>query len=283
MAANETKEIEKIIRIINKRYHIINLENVLNEEFDKRIDQKKIASIVFDDGYKDFKDIALPILIKYKIRPSVYVVTSAVENNIPIWTYKLDKTIAKTKKINHNEQFKCENYSIKSLSNRIKFANSFKKYLKQVDNSKRESILEEFFIKFNDVNFEENTYMNWQDLREISSFVSIGYHTHTHPMLGKMYDKDEIKHELTISKKLIELNLGIECKTISYPNGSFNDVTKISALHAGYKFGLAVDNSYFNLNKFDEFEIPRIELFEESRFKLFLRRNLIIEIIKNKV
>ena len=95
--------------------------------------------------------------------------------------------------------------------------------------------------------------------------------------------KDEIKHELTVSKKLIELNLGIECKTISYPNGSFNDVTKISALHAGYKFGLAVDNSYFNLNKFDEFEIPRIELFEESRFKLFLRRNLIIEIIKNKV
>ena len=147
MAANETKEIEKLIRIIKKRYHVINLENVLNEEFDKRIDQKKIASIVFDDGYKDFKDIALPILIKYKIRPSVYVVTSAVENNIPIWTYKLDKTIAKTKKINHNEQFKCENYSIKSLSNRIKFANSFKKYLKQVDNSKRESIFRGILYK----------------------------------------------------------------------------------------------------------------------------------------
>ena len=125
--------------------------------------------------------------------------------------------------------------------------------------------------------------MNWDDLREISSFVSIGSHTHTHPMLGKMYDKDEIQHELTTSKKKIEMNLGVKCEIISYPNGSFNDVTKISASHAGYKFGLAVNNSYFDLNRFDEFEIPRIELFEESRFKLFLRRNLIIERIKNKI
>ena len=92
------KTFQYLIKKFTKKYHVVNLEDYLRGKFDKQINHEKIASIVFDDGYKDFINYAFPILKKFQIKPSMYVVTNAVENNEPIWTYKVDKIIANTSK-----------------------------------------------------------------------------------------------------------------------------------------------------------------------------------------
>ena len=122
--------------------------------------------------------------------------------------------------------------------------------------------------------------MNWNDLNQIKNHVSIGSHTHRHPMLGNIENQDYIMEELIISKNLIEKNLNADCEVISYPNGSYNNEVKKCALDSGYKYGLAVNNEIYNITEFDNFEIPRIELYEENKLKSFLRRNLIIEKLK---
>ena len=73
------KTFENLIKRFTKKYHIVNLEDYLRGEFDKKINNEKMASIVFDDGYKDFINYALPILKKFEIKPSMYVVTNTVE------------------------------------------------------------------------------------------------------------------------------------------------------------------------------------------------------------
>ena len=63
------KTFEYLIKSFSKKYHIVNLEDYLMGEYDKKINHKKIASIVFDDGYKDFINYALPILKSFKLNP----------------------------------------------------------------------------------------------------------------------------------------------------------------------------------------------------------------------
>ena len=141
-------------------------------------------------------------------------------------------------------------------------------------------MIKEFLENFNDVRFENNLYLNWGDLNELKDFVAIGSHTHTHPMLGKILNENEIYDQMVVSKNHIKKNLNIDCEIISYPNGSYNNLVKNCAQKAGYKYGLAVNNTTYKEVKFDDFELPRIELYEENKFKAFLRRNQIIESIK---
>ena len=280
------KTFEYLIKKFTKKCHVVNLEDYLRGEFDKQINHEKIVSIVFDDGYKDFINYALPILKKFQIKPSMYVVTNAIENNEPIWTYKVDKIIANTSKSLDLSKYNFlgEIFS-KSQTKyyKIKLASDFKKYLKSINDDERKKIIDDFCITHEDVFFNKNIYMNWNDLKQIKSHVSIGSHTHTHPMLGNIENLDYIKEELMISKNLIEKNLNTDCEVISYPNGSFNGKVQKCALELGYKYGLAVNNRIYNKTKFDNFEIPRIELYEENRIKSFFRRSLIIENIKKFV
>ncbi|GAF79493.1 unnamed protein product, partial [marine sediment metagenome] len=44
-------------------------------EFYEDIEQEKVVVITFDDGYKDFHDIAMPILSKLDFKATVFVLS----------------------------------------------------------------------------------------------------------------------------------------------------------------------------------------------------------------
>ncbi|MCG9896002.1 MAG: polysaccharide deacetylase family protein [Fimbriimonadaceae bacterium] len=86
--------------------------------------------------------------------------------------------------------------------------------------------------------------MNWDRLKELSEsgLVTIGSHTVNHPAeLGKLTEAEQIK-ELTESKKRLEDRLGIEIRSISWPNGEYSRRTIELAREAGYRFAFAMDS-----------------------------------------
>jgi hypothetical protein len=65
--------------------------------------------------------------------------------------------------------------------------------------------------------------------------------------------------------------LGYFPLTISYPVGSYNSTTIEQSQLAGYKIGLAVKQKVYDPFQDSNFEIPRIELYNESWLKTRLR------------
>ena len=55
--------------------------------------------------------------------------------------------------------------------------------------------------------------------------ITIGAHSHTHPILSRM-PPQEAKEDIFISKKVIEENLGIKVKHFAFPNGREEDFTE---------------------------------------------------------
>jgi peptidoglycan/xylan/chitin deacetylase (PgdA/CDA1 family) len=112
-----------------------------------------------------------------------------------------------------------------------------------------------------------------------SGFV-IGSHSHTHPMLGRLEEESEIAEELQSSMRIIELQLKEKPLMISYPIGSFDERVKRLSKEAGYRWGLAVEQKFFDTRSADLFTIPRVELYQEPWWKVRARTNGIYNRVK---
>lgn len=275
---------DKCIRFIAKNYDVTLFEElVFSNQY--KSSPKKIAAIMFDDGYKDNIEFAAPILEKYNIKASFYVVTECIDKNIPTWTHILEHLFQFTsiQKIDLNFDFLPQELRISKLNNyedRIKYVSKFKPFLKTLPHDKRQSVLSRVIEIYSDIDFPK-LMMNWDDLIKLKQEGHyIGSHTVTHCMLGTMNNKNDIFLELEQSGKLIEEHLGYFPLTISYPVGSFNNTTKELAQKAGYKIGLAVKQNIHDPQKDDLFEVSRIELYNEPWWKTRLRISNTLENIK---
>jgi peptidoglycan/xylan/chitin deacetylase (PgdA/CDA1 family) len=266
----------KIINHLTRKFEIVPLEAYLNHPADF-YSKKGIATILFDDGYKDNIEFAAPVLKKFNCPASFYVVTDSINRNVPTWTYIIDDIFQNTKKefieLEFDfvpESFKKNYFQINGSTNaEIK---KIKPWLKKLSNVQRLEILQSVMQQCNDVAVSDNKMMSWDEIRQLDSAgFTIGSHSHSHPMLASLQSESEITEELQLSASIIKKELNKNPLTISYPIGSYDDrVMRLSEV-AGYKYGLAVEQQFFNSDRNNFYKIPRVELYQEPWWKQQLR------------
>jgi peptidoglycan/xylan/chitin deacetylase (PgdA/CDA1 family) len=265
---------EKIIRLLTRDFHVVSLEEWLQEKY-KRPSHKKLVTILFDDGYKDNIEYAAPILKKYNCPASFYVVTDCIEKNIPTWTYLLDHALQQTRIPDLVLDFEQTPEELKKIALTDKpLLRKIKPWMKRLPNAQRVQALNSILQQCNDVRTPQNKMMGWKDIHQLQQDgFCIGSHSHTHPMLAALEDEKEIKEELGHSASIIQQKLGKAPLTISYPIGSFDERVTRLAVETGYHFGLAVEQNFFQSGRHSIMAIPRVELYQEPPWKVSLRIN----------
>lgn len=262
---------DKCVNAIQKKYTVCLVEDAVQNRV-PAIAKKPYASIVFDDGYKDNIEYALPVLAKYRVPASFYVVTDCIDKNIPTWTYILDYLFQYTRRAKLDLPFSFLPEGLRtarfaSQEERVVVVKKLKPFLKKIAHEERQLVLDEVQRRLDDVEIPK-IMMNWNELQQLSAAGhKIGSHTVTHSMLGTIRDEEEVKWELQHSAERIEKELGFFPETISYPIGSYTATTMRLAAEAGYKLGLAVHQKAYAPNVHGRFEVPRIELYNESWLK----------------
>lgn len=279
----DPKLFEKSIKKITNKFEVIRIEDyIINKSL---FQNGKYATVVFDDGYKDNIEFAADILNKYNVKSSFYVVTDCIDNNKLTWTHLLEHLFQKTQKreLELPYLFMPENMRKVKFLNKLdllSFVMKLKPFLKSIKHEERMVVLNHITKHFSDVEYPE-LMMNWNDLRELyHSGHYIGSHGLTHSMLGTMENKSDQIIELSQSANRISQELGYSPVSISYPIGSYNSDTIDAAKTLGYKVGLAVKQAIYNPQEDSDFEIPRIELYNESWWKTQLRISNKLEEIK---
>jgi peptidoglycan/xylan/chitin deacetylase (PgdA/CDA1 family) len=275
----------EIISHLTRKFSVVPLEHYLDNPGDFQ-SKRNLATVLFDDGYKDNIEMAVPILSQHKCPASFYVVTDCIDNNIPTWTYIIDNVILKTKKqrleLGYDfvpEKYKSLLLKLNDLSNpEVK---EVKPWLKKLPNPQRLLIIRSILSQCDDVQMPDNKMMNWNDIRQLDSdgFI-IGSHSHTHPMLASLQNESEITEELKLSAQRIQQELGKNPQTISYPVGSYDERVVNLSVQEGYQYGLAVKQQFFSPGKDNVFKIPRVELYQEPWWKVHLRINGIYSRLK---
>ncbi len=266
----------RIISYLTQHFDIVPLEHYLDDPGGFQT-KRKIATVLFDDGYKDNMEMAVPILDKYKCPASFYVVTDCIDKNIPTWTYIMDTIFWRTKKKHIELSYDFVPEKFRSLQLQINdqpnpLIKEVKPWLKKLPNTQRLTLIRSILSQCDDEPVPENKMMSWADIRQLNSNgFTIGSHSHTHPLLASLQNESEISKELKMSAQRILQEIGKFPKTISYPNGSFDERVVSISEKEGYKYGLAVEQQFFRPLKDDIFKIPRVELYQEPWWKVQMR------------
>jgi peptidoglycan/xylan/chitin deacetylase (PgdA/CDA1 family) len=265
-----------VIKHLTKNFEVVSLEKYLENpaSFDGR---KKLATVLFDDGYKDNIEFAAPILEENNCPASFYLVTDCINRNIPTWTYIIDHIFQQTRREKIELAFDFVPDKFKSVilyqnGNRTETSKEIKPWLKKLSNPKRLAIMKTIQEQCGDVSLASGKMMNWDDIRQLQGRgFTIGSHSHTHPMLASLENESEIRDELETARQIITKETGIAPLTISYPIGSFDERVTSMAEKSGYRYGLAVKQQFYNTTEDSRWEIPRVELYQESWWKTQLR------------
>lgn len=267
---------ESILLYARKNYEPVGLDEFFQDV--NRKYKKRPLIITYDDGYRDFIDYSFPLLKKHSLPASMFVVTDCIDRNIPTWTYLMDYFFYNTKILeikNADFGLPVQEFNVTKWhtdAERIAYCKKVKQYLKKVPNKKRNEIVQTFTTGFDDVQMPENLMMTWEEIKQLQSAgVQIGSHSVSHPPLATIEDENELKTELLDSALRIKEMTGKFPSTISYPVGSYNSGVKKMSEQVGYQLGLAVNQRIFDTNRDDNFEIPRIELYNENMIKAKLR------------
>ena len=220
-----TNDFENQMRYLSKTHKILPLNDLAKYIIEGKTVDEKIAVVTFDDGYKDNYICAFPILKKYNIPATVFLVTGNIGTKNLFWFDKIRYLLlhSKIKRINLNE---FGDFTLNTLKNRLFSSFIISEKLKKIPNEKKNNILEEI-ENISDVNIPvdlaKNLILSWDEVKEMNECsVDFGAHTVTHPILTRI-SFDRAKYEISQSKKNIEKKIGKTVNTFCYPNGTSDD------------------------------------------------------------
>lgn len=218
---------DKILSCLAKKYNVIDLNDLIRaiENGDASTLPNKSLIITFDDGHIRNYEM-LPAVKKYKTPITIFLCALIINTNRHFWfKYKIDShSTSQLKHLSNNER-------LKILSD-----NNFEQ----------------------DKEFAEPQALQRMHIEEMKPFVNMQAHTLFHPILPRCIDA-VAKSEISLSKKILETDFGLNINAIAYPNGDYSDRDVELAKEAGYKCGLTVDPGFNTINS-DLFRLKRIPM-----------------------
>lgn len=244
---------EKQLQLIKRYFNPMTLVSVAQVIREKGQAPSNAVVITVDDGYRDFYDIAFPLLKRYGVPATFFVTTGFVNQQLWLWydqvRWILDHKKPNVKVVTLSGLVVDLERSVEELWSLI--VNHFL----QISNSERLIGIEQLISACNLIvpihAPHEYAAVNWVELAEMQkNGIEIGGHTVTHPSLGRA-SLEEAKKEIIQSKKDLDEALGHVERTFCYPNGQPEDYTneiKKIVTKAGYLTAVTAFSDCHNIS-----------------------------------
>lgn len=210
-----------ISRVKDLGFAIVDLDTALTMIAEKS--GQRFAVLTFDDGYKDTRDVALPILEKHAVPFTMYVTTGFAERTGRLWWVELEEAIARLPHIHTAIGERLFDFPAKSVTEKnAAFATL---YHALTDGSEEDllAVIGELARQagIDPLSIPEELCLDWAGIEEVArhELCTVGVHTLSHPRLGKLNDAD-MRRELADSRLKIEAHIGKEAAHLAYPVGN---------------------------------------------------------------
>ena len=256
-------DFESHLKYLRQRYRVVSLTDAIQKLTSGDQVEPGTAVITIDDGYRDAYQVALPLLKKYDIPATIFVVTDFMDRKKWIWTDKA-RFIALHTQARTIEFENGSNVVRREISDRIsklQAASDINLHLKRLADEEKELAIAKFAaamdVEIPEVPTPEFEALTWDELIEMEQHgVQVGSHTVSHPMLTQV-DIERVRRELRDSKVRLENVLGHDVPVFCYPNGATNDQVTEEVRLAGYDCAVTATHG-FNELKPDPFKLRRI-------------------------
>jgi peptidoglycan/xylan/chitin deacetylase (PgdA/CDA1 family) len=228
--------------------------------------------ITFDDGYYDFYSTAYPILKRYGLPCTLFLVTNLLCEDGAKWEDTLTRMINSVTsgvislRLNGREKTWVLTTYRKRRECIVELVGAL-----QNSGDERSRVLLEVKRQLTSGNMKpKSVMMKWKEVLELAedNQLSFGCHSHTHSNLGDL-STDHAKWEIDTSKEKIEQKLNQQCRLFCYPFGkksSFNPRVKTLLKTLDFAAAVTTIPGSISLDS-DPFELRRIAAVDDSSFR----------------
>ena len=223
-----------------KQYTLLSLDELVDHISERRPLPKKAVVITFDDGYKDNYTYAYPILKKYGVPATVFLITGHIGNEELFWWDKITHVLQHTM-CDALELDEIGFYPLKTNGERLRAASTLVKKLNGLPEPKKNALIERI-VDMSAVNIPaglgKEMILSWDEVREMNhGGIAVGAHSLTHPILTNL-PPEQAKREIIDSKKIIEEMVNQPVTAFSYPGGRFSNDTTSLLKEGGFRCAL---------------------------------------------
>jgi peptidoglycan/xylan/chitin deacetylase (PgdA/CDA1 family) len=235
--------------------------------------------IAFDDGYRDNFEVAFPILKELGVPATFFIPTGFLEiPRLPWWdhaAYVLGQTAQTEIVLDWPKRMTIQ---LDSEGQTRAIWSVISLYLDgKIDDEPqfRAHLEERSAMTVDEAMLGRDLFMTWDQVRLLArAGMSIGSHSHNHPMLAKLSGEQQ-QAELKTSKAILERELGSAVSSVAYPfgwEGAYNEITKLQAHTAGYRLAFSAKKGINRPGEHDQFALCRISVgFEDTPLLLRAR------------
>jgi peptidoglycan/xylan/chitin deacetylase (PgdA/CDA1 family) len=246
---SQTEEIDKTsaqafrdhLEYLTAHYRILPLSQIADCIATGKTLPQSAAVITVDDGYRDFYEVAAPLLLKYRAPATMFTVTDFIDQKCWLWT---DKMRYLTKHTTTDElvttlKGRTYRFQLTDALSRHKAATKINSALKTMATEHKDEAIKRVASSLGvllpalpPAEFEALT---WDQVRELDGEgLEIGSHTATHPIMPNTTD-ERLMSELVESKARLESELGRSVPLFCYPNGRHDARVMQATAQAGYR------------------------------------------------
>lgn len=220
---------EKQVTHIRDHYRPFTLAGLIQHAEQHGTMPEHAVVITVDDGYRDFYDVAFPILRKHGVPATLYATTGFIDGRLWLWPDKVTWLLGSARQVTADAHFGSVNFhasqSCEGLSGTY-WQPLINHGLSIPDDEKHAFIAQLANVlgqELPDRIPEEFAPVSWDQLREIEAAgIEVGGHTVTHPTLGQVTEA-QARDEIFGSRDDLIKHLGDKPRTFCYPNGQPSD------------------------------------------------------------
>jgi peptidoglycan/xylan/chitin deacetylase (PgdA/CDA1 family) len=174
----------------------------------------------FDDGYRDFIDVAVPILERHRVRVNQNIIPACVEGQSPPLNVLAQDFIGKSPAILLRELIIPGLATKHLIDNRSRMGLLVSSFLKNKPFAEQQRLSEELipqFFRFDQ--FKATRMMSRSEITQLVDTHEFGAHSYSHASMG--YESDEyFKQDLTACRDYFRMAFNRPVQVYAFPNGS---------------------------------------------------------------
>jgi len=242
---------ERQLQIIKRWFNPLTLTQLADAKARGQMPRHAVV-ITVDDGYRDFYEIAYPLLRHYQVPATFFVTTGFINRETWLWpdqvTWLLERKsggLGRQEVAGLTLDMDCPQSELwqalidhfLSVSNRERLAG-----LRELERLCGADLPAQAPSKCDA--------SEWSQLEEMQrNGIEIGGHTYSHPSLGHMTE-EEVARELELTQSLLSEYLGERPRSFCYPNGAPGDYSKAvksQVKKAGFTAAVTAFSDRYNL------------------------------------
>ena len=207
-----------------------NVDLVSLDEMYRRLTQgdlsRRFLCITFDDGYRDNREFAYPVLKRYEVPFAIYVASSFADKLGELWWLALEAVVSRNNLVALRMDQRDVVLTCDSVREKYDVYQHLLGWLRQrrTDQELRQ-IVRELAARYRvDLSaYCTELCMGWDEIAGLAAdpLVTIGAHTVNHPILSQVTDQ-AVRAELENSRAVIEASIGRRPQHLAYPVGDRN-------------------------------------------------------------